>query len=141
MSKHKFNTEFEGKRQLNLIVDGKTVTCETDTATDIAYLTYVAGTNGLHGGDAGHGARAVLTLFGHEGFSMGTRTSKLHSVAGFRSFESMLRDAENVEEIDTDIAVSVVVEGDSEIECFADALIKAGEALQRQIEESKKAKV
>lgn len=140
MSKHKFNTEFEGKRQMNLIVDGETVPCETDTATDIAYLTYVAGTNGLHGGDAGHGARAVLTLFGHEGFCMGTRTSKLHSVAGFRSFESMLRDAENVEEIDTDNAVSIVVEGDSEIECLADVLIKAGEALHRQIEESKKAK-
>ena len=140
MSKHKFHTEFEGKRQMNLMVDGKTVPCETDTAIDIAYLTYVAGTNGLHGGDAGHGARAVLTLFGHEGFCMGTRTSKLHSVAGIRSYESMLRDAENVEEIDTDNAVSIVVEGDAEIECLADVLIKAGEALSRQIEEHKKAK-
>lgn len=140
MAKHKFNTLFEGKRQMNLIVDGEVVPCETDSAIDAAYLTYVAGTNGLHGGDAGHGGRAVLTLFGHEGFCMGTRTSKLHSEAGIRSYESMLRDAETVEEIDTDLAVSIVVEGDAEIACLADVLIRAGEALNRQIEEHNKAK-
>jgi len=122
------------KRRLELVIDGKRVPCESDTAVDAAYLTYVVGTNGLHGGDAGHGGRAVLTLFGHDGFCIGAAVSQLYEKDSItiRPFETILRDAESVEG-DTDTAVSIVVEGDSEIMCLADVLVRAGKAIKKQM--------
>lgn len=122
------------KRHLELVIEGERVPCESDTAVDAAYLTYVAGTNGMHGGDAGHGGRAVLTLFGHDGFCIGAAVSQMYEKDNItiRPFETILRDAELVE-AETDTAVSIVVEGDSEILCLADVLVRAGNALKKQM--------
>lgn len=138
--KDKFASEFEstvdnGKtRQVTLEIGRKKVDCEVDSTIDVANLTYVAGTNGLHGGDAGHGSRAVLTLIGTDGFCMG---AKYGPSGDTMPFEKLFKDAEDLDlnGFESDPVLSVVVEGDAEIQAFADVLIKAGQALNRQIEQ------
>lgn len=148
MSVRKLNSVFQSEDEhrspdnLNLIIGQKPVKCETDSTVDVANLNYVVGTNGFHGGDAGHGATAVLTLFGSEGFFMGTRFTPETGIVRPLPYKSRLRHAETLDEEDfsIDSTVSIVVKGDAEIQALADVLIRAGEALNRQIEEHNKAK-
>lgn len=148
MSKRELNSVFQSEDEnrspdkINLIMGGRTVQCETDSTIDVANLDYVVGTNGLHGGDAGQGGVAVLTLFGSDGFYMGARYTPETGIVRSLPYQSRLRHAEMLEEDDfsSDSTVSIVVKGDAEIQALADVLIRAGEALNRQIEEIKKAK-
>lgn len=148
MSKRELNSLFQSEDEnrspdkINLIMGGRTVPCETDSTIDVANLDYVVGTNGLHGGDAGQGGVAILTLFGTEGFYMGARYTPETGIVRPLPYQSRLRHAETLDEEDfsSDSTISIVVKGDAEIQALADVLIRAGEALNRQIEEIKKAK-
>ena len=149
MSMRELNSVFQSEDEnrspdkVNLIIGGMPVKCETDSTIDVANFNYVVGTNGLHGGDAGQGGVAILTLFGSEGFYMGASYTPETGIVRSLPYQSRLRHAETLEEDDfsSDSTVSIVVKGDAEIQALADVLIRAGEALNRQIEEIKKAKV
>ena len=147
MQNNELNSVFESEdthtkpEKLSLVVGGKEIHCESDSTVDVASLTYVVGTNGFHGGDAGHGAKAVLTLVGTQGFCLGAKFS--HDKYVHTSHDAKLRDSECLDldkEDFVDSTVSIVVEGDAEIQALADVLIRAGETLNRQIQKLSTAK-
>lgn len=108
------------------------IDCIKESLADACWLTYLVGTTGLQGGDAGHGARAVVALRADDGCCIGAYASKDCS----EKFEDHPDNAERTAEEGT--VVSIVANGDAEIRLLAEAFGKISRELNRKIKQSTK---
>lgn len=131
-----------GHNWFKVTVDGNEVGMkhtELDYATDAAI---VAGTNGMRGGDWGHGSRTVVRLYFGDSFCGNVVTDSLDGeVKGRRRVSMRTRTQEQVdciEEKGIDLlnkTITIVAGGDGETALLADMFFRIGSILKDQIRE------
>lgn len=131
-----------GNRWFTITVDGIEVGMkhiELDYATDAAI---VAGTNGMRGGDWGHGSRTVVRLYFGDSFCGNVVTDSLDGeVKGRRRVSMRTRTQEQVDSIEEkgidllNKTITIVAGGDGETALLADMFSRIGSILKTHIME------
>lgn len=128
-----FRPNYIDRIPVKLNIQGEEVDCIAETAEGVGYMYFLVGTNGLKGGDGGHGSRCVFSLYASDGYSMQAKIGDMHgSGQGYGRFYH-LPETMNEEPRQEDTCISIVFEGDCEVQDFADLLIRAGNRLKDQI--------
>lgn len=107
------------------------IDCVKEQLLSACFMSYMAGTTGLRGGDAGYGGKAIVTFRFDDGSNIYASASDIGFGKG-----AMERHPDTVDCTDDDPegkGVSIVAEGDAEILLLVTALERCANFLKRQI--------
>lgn len=107
------------------------IDCVKEQLLSACFMSYMAGTTGLRGGDAGYGGKAIVTFRFDDGSNIYASASDIGFGKG-----AMERHPDTVDCADDDPegkGVSIVAEGDAEILLLVTALERCANFLKRQI--------
>lgn len=131
---------FLGNKWFKITVDGEEVGMKMTELMAETDAEIVAGTNGMRGGDWGHGSRTVVRLYFGDSFCGNLVTDSLDGeVKGRRRASMRTRTQEQVDTIEEkgidllNRTVTIVAGGDAETALLADMFSRIGNILKTQI--------